>query len=141
MSRALYISMSLALGLLVASVYGRTQRTKNEVVSRDTLDLCLGGDCGNQSGLQIACVTNVEGFACPNAQICQQNGNVCWIVTTSASQTCNNPTEKYDCTLTCGGNCAKIYYGTLSLQTGCSTCPSPGSGCGAAACTSNTSKC
>jgi len=140
MSRVLCVSMSLALGLLVASICGSNQVKTNEIVSRDSLDLCLGG-CGNQSGFQIGCATNVQGFACPNAPKCSVlQGNVCQIVTTSASQTCNNPTDNYECTLTCGGNCAKIYYGTAGVN-GCSTCPSPGSGCGAAACTSNTSKC
>jgi hypothetical protein len=140
MSRVLCVSMSLAFGLLVASVYGSNQVNTNEIAAPDSLEVCLGG-CGNQSGAQIACATGGQIAPCPDAATCLQNGNVCWIVTTSSSQTCNNPTENFDCTLTCGGNCAKVYYGTLSLQTGCSTCPSPGSGCGAAACTSNTSKC
>jgi hypothetical protein len=140
MSRVLCVSMSLALGLLVASVYGRTQLTKNEIVSRDSLDVCLGG-CGNQYGAQIACATGGEIAPCPTAPTCSPlAGNVCQIVTTSSSQTCNNVTENYDCTLTCGGNCAKVYYGTSGIN-GCTTCPSPGSGCGAAACTSSSTKC
>jgi hypothetical protein len=92
-------------------------------------------------GFQIACDLAGADPTCPNGQMtCQPVGNVCAIIVTSANVVCLTR-EGWNCSESCSKNCATQMFGVQGAGGSCSTCPAPGSGCGAELCTANVGTC
>jgi hypothetical protein len=139
MSRLLCVSVSLATGLLVAWVHDGNWFATNEIVSHDSLVAYLGG-CGNMNAFQIACDQAGADPSCPPQPMCEPVGNICAIIVTSANQECATQ-EGFNCSAACSGHCGTQQTGTQGTGGTCTTCPNPGTTCGAQLCTTTAGKC